>query len=307
MNPPAVAVTGARGFIGTRLVAELRARGHPVAAYHRDRPLVWPDPEAPRPQVVFHLASSITPAVAEAHPERAAADCQTFAALLGRLAREPRPPAVVLTSSGGAVYRPGLRRPCREADPTRPSCRYAQAKLDMENLLRSHAGVIDGAILRLSNVYGPGQRVGKGLGVLAHWLRAAAAGEPLRLIGDPATTRDFVHVDDVVACLRRLAARSWPRGEPPLILNVASGVSTSLDELLAIVAGVVGRPLPVIREPARSVDRPESALDVERAARLLGWRARTPLADGVTSMWREFEAASIRAPSSPSTLLVTTP
>jgi UDP-glucose 4-epimerase len=280
-----VAVFGAGGFIGRQLTAALCRRGVLVAGYGRRHELrCWDQPAAP--DAVFYLASSITPALAEAQPELVTVDQLRFVELLRCVSRSARPPAVLLTSSAGTVYDPDLPGPYGEQAPTRATNRYGAAKLELERLLRETAGSVPGVVLRLSNVYGPGQRVDKSQGVLAHWLAAVAAGEPVGVIGDPDTTRDYVYIDDVVDCLLRAAARpSTPDHAEPMVLNVASGVSTSLGDLLSIVELVVGRELTVRRLPARAVDRREVRLDVRRAAAELGWRPQTSLMDGVRAMW----------------------
>jgi len=273
------AVVGAGGFIGQHLTAALCAGGWRVTAYTRADELWWPDdPRAP--EVVFYLASSINPARAEQYPELVTADHRRFSELLSRLARSAHPPTVVFTSSAGTVYDPGVPGRCREDAPTRATNRYGTAKLALEQLLLDHAGSVPAVILRLSTVYGPGQRVGRGQGVLASWLSAVAEHRPLPMIGDPRATRDYVYVDDVVDCMLRV-----DRPTEPLVLNVGSGVSTSLAQLLSIVESVVGRELPVQGLPVRSVDRQDVRLDVRRAAHWLGWRARTSLYDGVAAMW----------------------
>jgi UDP-glucose 4-epimerase len=281
------AVVGADGFIGRHLTVALRARGTQVSAYTREHEMYWPDDPA-APEMVFYLASSVTPALAEQHPEWVTADHHRFAELLRRMAASSHPPTVVLTSSAGTVYDPDAPGPWREGAPTRATSGYGAAKLALERLLLDQAGTMPAVILRLSNVYGCGQRVDKAQGVLAYWLRAALHGDPLHLIGDPQTTRDYVYVADVVDCMLRTAANASMRWlADPLVLNVASGVSTSLAELLSIVEEIVGRELPVSRLPHRAVDRRETLLDIQLAARHLGWRPRTGLVDGVTSMWQE--------------------
>ena len=284
-----VAVVGADGFIGRHLAAALRATGMETTGYTRQRELLWRaagSAGTQRPDVVFYLASSITPALAEQHREWVLADHRRFAALLAGLSRSADPPTVVLASSGGTVYDAALPPPYREDAPTRATSPYGAAKLALERLLLSRVGVLPTAILRLSNVYGPGQRTGKSQGVLAYWLRAAATGQPLPLIGDPDAVRDYVYIDDVVDCMCRVANRA-PTGADPLILNVGSGQGTSLRSLMSTVERVVGRELVVRRMPGRSVDRSAVWLDVRRAAHVLGWRPRTALADGVAAMWRE--------------------
>jgi UDP-glucose 4-epimerase len=292
------AVVGADGFIGRHLTAALVASGARVTAYTRQHELCWPDDET-APEIVFYLATSVTPTLAEQHPEWVTADHLRFADLLRRLARGARPPTVVFTSSAGTVYDTEAPGPCAETAPTRPTCRYGVAKLALERLLLDYSGDIPAVVLRLSNVYGPGQRVDKSQGVLAYWLSAAASGRPLQLIGDPTATRDYVYIDDVVDCMLQVAARSPGLvTDGPLVLNVASGVSTPLADLLSTVEYVVGRELPVDRVPGRAVDRRNTSLDVRRAARRLGWQPRTSLADGITAMWQHqalSTAAGVRA------------
>jgi UDP-glucose 4-epimerase len=294
-------VVGADGFIGRHLAAALSASGARVTACTRAHQPYRPD----APDIVFYLASSITPALAEQHPDWVGADHQLFAAVLRRLARRPNPPTVVLTSSAGTAYDPDVPGPWREDDPTRATNGYGAAKLALERLLLEHSG-IPAVVLRLSNVYGPGQRVDKSQGVLAYWLGAAAADRPLQVMGDPQARRDYVYIHDVVDCLLRVAAWSptLAASEPPLVVNVASGTSTSLADLLSTVELVVGRDLTVQQLPGRAVDRRDTSLDVRRAAQCFGWRPRTSLVDGITQMWQSLrpEGASTGAGLRESTL-----
>ncbi len=286
------AVVGAAGFIGRRLTVALARAGVDVAAFTRSSHfLAGGELSYPlhRSDIVFYLASSLNPSLGEQHPEWAAADHRLFSQLLGRLARRDHAPTVVLTSSGGTVYDEHVSPPYSELSPVRASGRYGAAKLGLERELLTYAGRIPGVILRLSNAYGPGQSTGKGQGVLAYWLRAAREGVPLRLIGDPECARDYVYIDDVIDCLRRVdaAARDRaPAGRPPLTLNVGSGVPTTLTELLTVVQRIVGRELPVEHLPARCPDRRSVWLRVDRARDVLGWRPQTSLEDGVARMWR---------------------
>lgn len=279
-----MAVVGAAGFLGTALVAAARRDGVPVAAYTRAAPPVTArgdaDRRLARAGTVFWLASSINPAVAELCPERAPADLAAFRALLRAVGRLPRPPRVVLLSSGGAVYDPTLPPPYRETSPVRPLGAYGRAKLDLEAALA--ASDLPATVLRVSNVYGPGQPAVSGQGVVGHWLRAAARGEHLTVYGDPATTRDYVYVDDVAAAL--LAVHAAPAVPP--VLNLGSGRPTTLAELAGLLLAAVGDPaLRLERRPARGFDVPHTWLDIRLAATALGWRATTPLEAGLARCW----------------------
>jgi UDP-glucose 4-epimerase len=275
---------GARGFIGARLTAALADRGVEVACFTRGDEL---NSAVRTADVVYYLASTVTPALAEQHPDWGERDRKQLESLLRRLARTPTPPTVVLTGSS-AVYDERVRPPYREDSPLRGAGRYGTAKLAMEAELAKYRDTVPGIVLRLCNVYGPGQSTHKSQGVLAHWLCAAAAGLPLRVLGEETSTRDYVYIDDVVEALLRVD-RLIGRHDPgvPRVVNIGSGAPTSLSELKALVELVVGREVATEYLPGRALDRRDVWVDVARAAEVLDWRPGTSLAHGVgrTSHW----------------------
>lgn len=279
-----IAVVGATGFIGSRLVTRLRRTGHPVAGFNQAHPPVVdkrPAAGLGEAEVVFFLAARLSPQLAARRPDRVAAERALLLDVLDAVGRRGRRPAFVLASSG-AVYAPQARTPYPESAPAGPTSAYGRAKLRLEQDLLGHAGRVRPVVLRLGNVYGPGQHTADGYGVLPHWLSAATRHEPVRLIGDPLAVRDYVHIDDVAELLELVCGRM---AEVPTVLNVGSGVPTSLAALIAIVSEVVGRDLAVIRESGRAFDRQDTCLDPALAFSALGWRARTDLADGVRQCW----------------------
>jgi UDP-glucose 4-epimerase len=308
------AVIGAAGFIGASLSSWLAGSQVDTACFTRSVRVLNHRNELnyalQRSPVVYYLASSINPTLGEQHPDWAAADHQSFSRLLRQFADLDDPPAVVLTSSGGTVYDQEIDPPYPESAPVRASGRYGQAKLALEKELYRYSGRIPGVILRLANVYGPGQIPGKGQGVLGYWMRAALDGEPLRIIGDPGCSRDYVYITDVVDCLARvdMALRTgqlFPdRRAPgdPVVLNIGSGVATSLTELVSVVREVIDPDLPIRYTEGRSLDRKHFWLDVTRAGQTLGWRPSTGLAEGVARMWQwtvEYDRRGLLAKQAP--------
>ncbi len=294
------AVIGATGFIGRRLAPALVSGRIPVTCFTRRAPFLEADGLAPplrTARVVYYLATTVNPAIAEHSPDRITADHELFSRLLGQLAALDCPPLVVLASSGGAVYDPDVAPPYAEDAPTRPASAYGAAKLALEEVLKQHGPGLPGVVLRLANVYGPGQRTGSGLGVIAHWLESAADGRPLTILGDPRARRDYVYVDDVVAAMVRLYHLACPDqdggpGATPAI-NIGSGVPTSLEELRTLVEARTGcRRLAVEHAGARKFDRRDVWLDTTYAAQVLKWRSQTALPDGISRTWR-----ALRAPS----------
>lgn len=286
-------MVGASGFIGSAVVARLCAEGMSVSRFTRDVPFDspsdWLDSDAPWPRTIFWLAGSTNPAVAEQRPDLIAADELALTEVLSTVAGAEIPPRVVLVSSGGTVYDPAEPPPYTEGSPLKPTTAYGRAKLALEQLVEGALPPQARTIVRVANAYGPGQQVGDGQGVIAHWLHAAAEGRPLVLIGDAGTARDFVYVDDVADALVRIH-RS---GDPPPVVNVGSGQPTSLGELRAVVARVVGRPAgDVVSTPARLFDQSRTWLDVSLAEATLGWRPATQLPAGVEATWHALTARS---------------
>jgi UDP-glucose 4-epimerase len=289
---PAVAVLGARGFIGRAIVAALRSEGLPTVARGSDSPAVQDGelhPSVARAATVVVVSGRSNPALAERDHAAAAAELAENRELF-RLLGQARPPGsepqrILLASSGGTVYDNAHEPPYAESSPTARSSAYATLKLDIEDCFLAGAGdTSQRSVLRLSNVYGPGQRLGTGQGVVGHWFHALLEGDPIRLFGDPETIRDYVYVTDVAEAF--VAAHLAPQAPPPVV-NIGSGTPTSLRELLAALLAAADRPdHPVDIVADRPFDRRHTWLDVHTAARTLGWRPTTSLQAGLTATWQ---------------------
>jgi UDP-glucose 4-epimerase len=279
-------VAGADGFIGGALVRALRAASVPVYGMTRGTPLAIEHSRAAR--IVFWLASSVNPAMAEQRPDLVAADKAALASLLSRLRFASQPAVVVQASSGGTVYDRAAEPPYPESAPVRPTGAYGRMKLELEKALLD-ADSVHPVILRISNVYGPGQPVTPGFGVVAHWLQAALEQRPLRMLGD--ANRDYLYIGDLVAAMVRLHAmvdqadrERRPLGLPA-VLNIGTGKPVSLSLLAEVLERTTGRTPPVQRLGPRSFDQPDVWLNVSLAERELAWRAHTTLEWGIRKAW----------------------
>lgn len=295
MRGPAL-VTGGAGFIGSHLVRALVDAGRPThvvdnLAQGRAERL---DPASElhrmdvgeaddlarlvrtvRPTTIFHLAAQIDVRRSVAQPieDGTVNIIGTIAVLEAALEVGAR---VVFASSGGAAYgeRPGLPIPTPESEPPEPLSPYGISKVSAEEYCRLYSRLhgLPTAVLRLSNVYGPGQdRLGEA-GVVAIFCGCAAEGRPPTIFGDGLQTRDYVYVGDVVAAF--LAAEGGPAG---ITLNIGTGVESSVRDLLAA--------MPVRQRPRFAPERPgevrRSTLDPSMARLILGWRPSTPLTEGL--------------------------
>jgi UDP-glucose 4-epimerase len=134
------------------------------------------------------------------------------------------------------------------------------------------------AVLRLFNVYGPGQ-TGPYAGVISKFVERAKRGLSPVIYGDGTQTRDFIHVADVA----RFVEVVLDRGAAG-VFNVGTGRAVSIRELAAIVmrlAGLGGEPL---YGPPRPGDIKHSAADVSKA-KSLGWQPQMPLEEGLRRLW----------------------
>jgi UDP-glucose 4-epimerase len=240
-----------------------------------------------RPQAVFHLGAQSMVTVSVADPAR---DCAVN--VVGTLnvlqaATRHRAP-VVFTSTGGALYGDSAPLPTPEGHIPAPVSPYGASKWSGEAYVRTWALAHDipHAVCRLGNVYGPRQSPHGEAGVVAIFTHAIFAGRSPKLFGFGEATRDYVHVSDVVRCLR---AASGVGG----VFNVATGVETSgaaVWEALRQASGTEIEPeLTVLRQG----ELQRSCMDPTHALETLGWRARIPFAEGVRGTYaalvNEFE------------------
>jgi UDP-glucose 4-epimerase len=130
--------------------------------------------------------------------------------------------------------------------------------------------------LALANVYGPRQDPHGEAGVVAIFADRILRGQEVTVYGDGEQTRDFVFVDDVVDAFVRAATRGGG-----LVCNIGTGTETSVNHLLATMAGVAGIDVTAVKAPLRQGELLRSCLDIERASIQLGWRPWTELAAGV--------------------------
>ncbi|WP_182353709.1 NAD-dependent epimerase/dehydratase family protein [Flaviflexus huanghaiensis] len=275
-----VGVIGARGFIGSNLTTALEQSGHEPVAFTQDRPITSPEGRAAGYGMdgAVWVASTSTPAIVGQNPETAEAELTLFRDSLHAMA-DLEIGRFVLVSSGGTVYG-RAPAPSSEDDELAPANSYGRLKATMERVAREHRP--DTTILRLSNVYGPGQLAKGGQGVLGHWLDAVANGRPPVIFGEPTIARDYVFIRDCADAIIAALERDAAIGET---INIGSGEPTTLSELLSIVQDVTGLAVDPRVEPGRPFDNSSTWLRIERADTILDWRPTTPLVEGVKAMW----------------------
>jgi len=234
-------------------------------------------------RTVVHAAWGTTPASSESRPSvEAVGGLTPFLAFLETLQRFPETRLLFL-SSGGTVYGDPDHLPVTEDAPFRPRSCHGTGKVAAELFLGISG--LRSAILRPSNIYGPGQVLRSGFGVIRHLLYCASANIPFQLVGDGSQLRDYLFVEDFVDAAQRLLKHENVVG----IFNVGSGVGVSLSELIDQVGHVTARSIRVEMQSARVGDVSRIVLDITRIRDTVGWVPVTNLESGIANFWRSIK------------------
>ncbi|MUN40751.1 NAD-dependent epimerase/dehydratase family protein [Actinomadura sp. NEAU-AAG5] len=205
--------------------------------------------------------------------------------------KRPARPLVIVASSS-SVYGSAGHRPHREDDPLNPASPYAVSKVEVERLagLAARDGLRT-VLLRYFSVYGPRQRPDM---AFHRFVEAALDGRPLPVFGDGRRSRSFTHVEDVVAATLAAAGADLP---PGIAVNVGHPEAVAVRSAIGMLTGVLGVRPEIRREAPVAGDAARTWADPGRAERLLGWTARTGLAEGLADQiaWhRALRAREVR-------------
>jgi UDP-glucose 4-epimerase len=194
----------------------------------------------------------------------------------------------VVAASSASVYGEPSYLPMDESHPFNNRTLYGACKIANEQMLRSYYEMfkLPFVALRYFNVYGPRMDLeGVYTEVLVRWLDAIEAGRPPRIFGDGSQSMDFVFVEDV-ARASLLALESDVTDE---VMNVGSGIETSLNRLCALLLLLSGSSLQPEHLEARKVNNvSRRRAAIVKAERLIGFEAQTNLEAGLRELisWR---------------------
>lgn len=193
-------------------------------------------------------------------------------------------PGVRLTylSSGGAVYGNTHILPIPEHTPLRPVSSYGIIKATCEQYVEMYCDVhgTTARIVRIGNVYGPGQLAGREQGVVARLLAAAMSGAPVPIFDLDGPVRDYVYVDDVASAVARLVTSI----DDVAVVNLATSVGHNLREVVDCVRAVTGRPLRTHLLERRGFDVRANVLDTTVLRELIAYDP-IDLATGIARTW----------------------
>lgn len=292
-------ITGAAGFLGSNLANFLVREGHQVRGIDdlsagdpealsshvlftrgdvNDRPKLWTLLQ--EVDCVYHLAARVSVPESVLYPrEYNAANVGGTVSLMEAM-RDVGVRRVVFISSG-AVYGDRGEQPLSEGATPNPRSPYAVSKLAAEYYVRTIGDLwgIETVSLRVFNAYGPGQHLPPSHApVIPHYLRQALRGSTLVMHGDGTQTRDYVYVDDVVSAM--ISAATAPNINKTVI-NIGSGVETSIRDLIRMVMQVLGMKVEAISNPRNDPGVSRMCASLSLARELLGYLPNISLEEGL--------------------------
>ncbi|HEY9075432.1 MAG TPA: NAD-dependent epimerase/dehydratase family protein [Anaerolineaceae bacterium] len=292
-------ITGAAGFLGSALANRLVKGGHEVRGLDdlstgdpialspevhftrgdiNDRPKLWTLLQGI--DCVYHLAARVSVPESILYPREYNSVNVGGTVTLMEAMRDVGIHRVVFISSG-AVYGNQQEQPVAESAIPDPQSPYAVSKLAAEYYVRTIGLLwkIETVVLRVFNVYGPGQHMPPvHAPVIPNFLRQATLNGTIVINGDGNQTRDYLYIDDVVS---GMAAAATAPGINREIINLGSGKEVSVRELARMACEVTGGSPAVVLNPRNDGGPRRMCADVSKARKLLNYQPQVNLEAGL--------------------------
>lgn len=274
-----ILATGTKGFIGRVLVKQLQKQSHEVVEFSSSSGNVaeakfWN--KLPETDAVIHLAArSFVPDSWDDPTEF----LHVNVIGTGHALEYCRKHKARLVFVSAYLYGIPGRLPIQESDPVQPNNPYALSKKLAEQICEFYSSYweVPVTIIRPFNVFGPGQRTEFLISEILSQVRNC---KEIR-VKDLEPRRDYIYLDDMVDALIR--ALNAPDGFN--VLNIGSGISYSVREIIDLIQQEAGTNLPVHSDQTvRQQEIPDVKADIACAEKLIGWVPRHSMVDGIANL-----------------------
>lgn len=257
-------ITGASGFIGSRLLKTGRARyGQDVTSFSsqsfKGSQIVYSDADdfGLNPEELSLVESAEVLIHAGAFTPKSVVDSNQVAGCNGNITFTEKLLALPWVNLKKIVYLSTLDvytnvdGPISEATHTAPDTLYGLSKLYCERMVSLYTAKrgIGNQVLRIGHVYGPGEE--KYAKVLPRAIKSIVSGKDVELWGEGNELRSFIYIEDVVTAILNAVELN----EQPGVINVVSGNSTSIRDLLEKLINIGGRDTAIVRREFSGVTR----------------------------------------------------
>jgi len=308
-------VTGAAGFIGRSIAAELLARGESVRGVDNfvtgkrsnlvglesmefiEGDLAIPEVCAAVTkgvEIVFHEAALASVPRSVADPvatNTACVDATLHVLNAARLSGVRR----VIYAGSSSAYGESPTLPKHEQMLPEPISPYAAAKMAGELYMGAFARVygIETVTLRYFNVFGPYQDpTSQYSGVLAIFCQRMLAGKQPTIFGDGEQSRDFTFIENVVHA-NLLAAAAPAEKVSGRMMNAATGARITLNQTFELLKNLTGYQGAPAYGPLRAGDIRDSLADIRLAGELIGYKPKVNFADGLAKTVEWYRSGQI--------------
>ena len=300
-----VLVAGGAGFLGSALANRLVESGHHVRVLDdlsagdqkrldprvvftrgdtRDIPKLWGLLKGV--DCVYHLAARVSVPESVLYPVEYNEVNVGGTVSLMTAVRDARVKRVVFTSSG-AAYGEQEEQHVRETARLRPSSPYAVSKMAAEGYVQALGALwgIETVILRIFNIYGPGQNLPPTHApVIPMFLKQILGGGSLVIYGNGQQSRDFLFISDAVSALVAAAGASDINRT---VINVGSGRELTINALVQAIEKATGKSAHCLYNEAEGGGVSRLVADIALARERLGFEPRVELEDGLRQILRE--------------------
>lgn len=308
---------GGGGLLGSQVVFP-RSGGFPeIRQWTQPGPVPWENPPAARTRLDSFARSFLAQAVMDGtswavlwcagagvvgtSPQALATEIETFSQFLTSVGSAvgdrsaDLPGFLILASSAGGIYGGCSDRPITEQSPVHPISPYGHAKLAIEQSLLQWASGRDVSTLvaRISNLYGPGQKLNKPQGLISHIARKLIYHQPIHIYVPLDTTRDYLYAGDagrwIAAWTCRLVAERTARQAALRVEKIcAAEEDTTISTLISVFRRIAKRQLKLIHgiQPLTRQQPLKLQFRSQIWPGLIKGMPRTLLLDGVARVYR---------------------
>jgi len=233
--------------------------------------------------VILHLAWSVVPAEAELDPEgQWREDLPQLGRMLDAIAERNyrgEAPVHLIFFSSGSVYGEGSNSTplFEERHPRVPKGVYARAKAEAEDMILKHVPQgLKATILRVTNPYGFPQKEERPQGVIPALIHAAQKNRPFTLWGDGSALKDYLYIEDFCSAVEKIIQRRLFG-----VVNLASGESVALRDLLELIQKMLGVCVKIQQIPPASWDVQHARYSSRLLQEATGWVPNFSLKKGL--------------------------
>jgi nucleoside-diphosphate-sugar epimerase len=310
-NEKTVLVTGGSGYIGSALINKLKKINCQIIRTSRNKIVSIDGVEDKitdlttkenwieilrNADVVFHLAGNTSIAHAEENVDDSLMSNLLPINSLINAAKELKTYPRVVYASTATVYGIVDIQPVAEDCLPKPESIYDLHKLYAEQYLAmaNNQGILSAKSLRLSNVYGPSlsESLSEDRGILSRITKSCMQGHTINAYGGGNYLRDYIYIDDVVDAF----LCSGIADSPHIVLNVASGIGTTVREVFEMIANEVEKNIGISSiiqdsnwpDNTNIIETRNFIASNERLKSLLDWKVNVPLGTGIKRLVKHY-------------------